>query len=150
MLTGIQNFLQYITDNWTAITIIIALLIGLYMRIKAFIKKVKVEKDANEKKQLEALISCAKKQAAEMILKWVTDAEIDYESWTKAGAIKRSQVIEKVFEKFPVLAKITNQDEVIAWIDETINTALKDLRKIVAENKEAAKEEIVADSDSEE
>lgn len=150
MLTGIQNFLQYITDNWTAITIIIALLIGLYMRIKAFIKKVKVEKDANEKKQLESLISCAKKQAAEMILKWVTDAEIDYESWTKAGAIKRSQVIEKVFEKFPVLAKITNQDEVIAWIDETINTALKDLRKIVAENKEAAKEEIVADSDSEE
>ena len=150
MLTGIQNFLQYIVDNWTAITIIIALLIGLYMRIKAFVKKVKEEKDANEKKQLEALISCAKKQTAEMILKWVTDAEIDYESWTKAGAIKRSQVIEKVFEKFPVLAKITNQDEVIAWIDETINTALKDLRKIVAENKEAAKEEIVVDSDSEE
>jgi len=143
MLTGIQNFLQYITDNWTTITIIIALLIGLYVRIKAFVKKVKVEKDANEKKQLEELIACAKKQAAEMILKWVTDAEIDYESWTKAGAIKRSQVIEKVFEKFPVLTKVTNQDEVIAWIDETINTALKDLRKIVAENKEAAKEEIV-------
>lgn len=150
MLTGIQNFLQYITDNWTTITIIIALLIGLYVRIKAFVKKVKVEKDANEKKQLEELISCAKKQAAEMILKWVTDAEIDYESWTKAGAIKRSQVIEKVFEKFPVLTKVTNQDEVIAWIDETINTALKDLRKIVAENKEAAKEEIVAQSDSNE
>ena len=51
MLTGIQNFLQYITDNWTTITIIIALLIGLYVKIKAFVKKIKVEREADEKKQ---------------------------------------------------------------------------------------------------
>jgi anionic cell wall polymer biosynthesis LytR-Cps2A-Psr (LCP) family protein len=127
MLKGIQNFLQYITDNWTTITIIIALVIGLYFRIKVkvqgYMKQSKEEKIAN-----------AKKQASEVIMKWITDAEMDYIDWQKAGSIKRSQVIEKVFEKFPVLATITNQDEIIAWIDETINTSLKDLRKIVAEN----------------
>lgn len=127
MLKGIQNFLQYITDNWTTITIIIALVIGLYFRIKVkvqgYMKQSKEEKIAN-----------AKKQASEVIMKWITDAEMDYIDWQKAGSIKRSQVIEKVFEKFPVLATITNQDEIIAWIDETINASLKDLRKIVAEN----------------
>jgi len=123
MLKGIQNFLQFIYDNWTTITIIIALLVALYGKIKSFLKK-----DKNEK------IGAAKEQAKEMILKWVTAAEIDFSSWSKAGAIKRAQVIEQVYTTFPILATFAKQEEIIAWIDEIINDSLKDLRKIVAEN----------------
>ena len=39
MLKGIQNFLQFINDNWTTITVIIALALALYGKIRSFIKK---------------------------------------------------------------------------------------------------------------
>lgn len=123
MLKGIQNFLQFINNNWTTIIIIISLLIALYQKIKSFISK------SNEEK-----IEQAKKQIKEICLKLVTDAEIDYENWNQAGSIKRAQVIQKIFIDYPILAKVTDQESLIKWIDDTINNALKELRKIVTEN----------------
>lgn len=123
MLKGIQNFLQFINNNWTTIIIIISLLIALYQKIKSFISK------SNEEK-----IEQAKKQIKEICLKLVTDAEIDYENWNQAGSIKRAQVIQKIFTDYPILAKVTDQESLIKWIDDTINNALKELKKIVTEN----------------
>lgn len=123
MLKGIQNFLQFINNNWTTIIIVISLLIALYQKIKSFISK------SNEEK-----IEQAKKQIKEICLKLVTDAEIDYENWNQAGSIKRAQVIQKIFTGYPILAKVTDQESLIKWIDDTINNALKELRKIVTEN----------------
>lgn len=123
MLKGIQNFLQFINNNWTAVIIVISLLIALYQKIKSFISK------SNEEK-----IEQAKKQIKEICLKLVTDAEIDYENWNQAGSIKRAQVIQKIFTDYPILAKVTDQESLIKWIDDTINNALKELRKIVTEN----------------
>lgn len=99
MLKGIQNFLQFINNNWTTIIIIISLLIALYQKIKSFISK------SNEEK-----IEQAKKQIKEICLKLVTDAEIDYENWNQAGSIKRAQVIQKIFTDYPILAKVTDQE----------------------------------------
>lgn len=121
MLNGVQNFLQFVNDNWTAIIIIIGLIIALVQRVKNYFSK-----SNNEK------IDIAKAQISEIVLKLITDAEVDYESWNKAGSIKRAQVIQVIFEKYPVLAKLTNQQEIIDWIDEAIDTALKELRNIVA------------------
>lgn len=123
MLKGIQNFLEFINNNWTTIIIVISLLIALYQKIKSFISK------SNEEK-----IEQAKKQIKEICLKLVTDAEIDYENWNQAGSIKRAQVIQKIFTDYPILAKVTDQESLIKWIDDTINNALKELRKIVTEN----------------
>lgn len=124
MLNGIQNFLQFINDNWTTILVIISLAIGIWQKAKNYFAK------SNEEK-----IEIAKRQVQEITLKLISDAEVDYESWNKAGSIKRSQVIKQIFADYPILSKVADQDEVIAWIDENINSALKDLRKIVAENK---------------
>lgn len=123
MLNGIQNFLQFINDNWISIIVIISFIIAIIQKIKRYFSK------SNDEK-----ISTAKAQIKEVILKLITDAEIDYESWNKAGSIKRSQVIQKIFEKYPILTKVSNQTEIIEWIDETINISLKELCKIVAEN----------------
>lgn len=123
MLKGIQNFLQFINNNWTIIIIIISLLIALYQKIKSFVSKSNKEK-----------IEQAKKQIKEICLKLVTDAEIDYENWNQAGSIKRAQVIQKIFTDYPILAKVTDQESLIKWIDDTINNALEELRKIVTEN----------------
>lgn len=130
MMDGIKNFLQFVNDNWTSITVIIALLIALYQKIKAFVAH------SNDEK-----IEAAKAQIKQIMLKLITDAEVDYESWNAAGSIKRAQVIQKIFADFPILSKVTDQQELINWIDMTINEALKTLRKIVAEQPAAIAEE---------
>lgn len=122
MLDGLKNFLSFMNDNWTTIVVIISLFIALYQKIRSFISK------SNEEK-----IASAKAQIKEIVLKLITDAEIDYEHWNKTGSIKRSQVIQKIFEEYPILAKAVDQKAVIAWIDEFIDESLKELRKVFAE-----------------
>lgn len=124
MLNGIKNFLNFVNDNWTSIIVIVSLIIALWRKVKVYLSQ------SNDQK-----IAAAKAQIQVAMLKMITDAEVDYEDWNKAGSVKRSQVIQQIFKEYPVLSKLADQDELIAWIDETINTSLKELRKIVAENK---------------
>lgn len=124
MLKGIQNFLELVNENWTTIAVIIGLLIMLGKKIFDFIGKSDEEK-----------VEIAKAQIQQAMLKMITSAELDFEQWNQAGSIKRSQVIEEIFLKYPVLSKMTNQEEIIAWIDTEINNSLKTLRKVVEDNK---------------
>ena len=123
MLKGIQNFLQFINDNWTTIVVIISLIIAIGKKTYDYFSKSDEER-----------IEVAKKQISEICLKLISDAEVDYESWNKAGSIKRAQVIQKIFSDYPILSKVTDQEKLVEWIDETIDTSLKELRKIVADN----------------
>ena len=124
MLKGIQNFLELVNENWTTIAVIIGLLIMLGKKVFDFIGKSDEEK-----------VEIAKAQIQQAMLKMITSAELDFEQWNQAGSIKRSQVIEEIFLKYPVLSKVTNQEEIIAWIDTEINNSLKTLRKVVEDNK---------------
>lgn len=124
VLNGIKNFLQFINNNWTLIIIIIGLIITIYEKIKKYIKTSNKEK-----------IDIAKEQIKEVILKLVSDAEVDYEEWNKAGSIKRSQVIEQIFSKYPILSKEMNQEELISWTDNVIDESLNTLRDIINKNK---------------
>lgn len=125
MLTGIQNFLQFINDNWAAIVIIIALVMSIVLKIKNLFTK---DKDGQ--------IEIAKAQIKQIVLKLITDAEVDYSDISSAGSIKRAQVIKQIFNDYPILTKVSNQESIIEWIDDTINNSLKELRKIVAVNKQ--------------
>ena len=124
ILIGIQNFLQIINDNWTTIIVIIGLIVAIVKKAKDYLSKSDEEK-----------IEIAKMQIQETILKMISDAEVDYEEWNKAGSIKRSQVINEIFEKYPILSKVTDQSQIIEWIDNTIDESLKTLREIVSNNK---------------
>jgi len=120
MLNGIKNFLQIINDNWTLITVIIGLAIGAFQKIKVYVQKTDAEK-----------IAIAKKQIRETMLKMVSDAEVDYDEWNKSGKIKRSQVIKKIYEMYPILAKAVDQDELTAWIDAEIDASLGTLNTLI-------------------
>lgn len=123
ILTGIKNFLNIINENWTTIIIIIGLAIGIINRLRKYLQLTDEEK-----------VAIAKAQLKEVVLKLVSEAEYDYGEWKKAGSIKRSQVINEIFEKFPVLSKVANQDDVISWIDKEIDDALIILRNVISEN----------------
>lgn len=123
ILNGIQNFLMLINEHWTEIIVIIGLALVLYKRVKSYLGKTTDEK-----------IKIAKEQIKETVLRLVTDAEMDYKEWVKAGAVKRAQVVEEIFMTYPILAKVTNQKELVAWIDDIIDEALETMREIFAEN----------------
>ena len=122
-MNGIQNFLTLINENWTSIIVIIGLLLAIVKKAKSYFSK------SNDEK-----IAIAKAQTQETILKMITDAEVDFNEWNQAGSIKRSQVIDMIFKDYPVLSKVVNQKEIIAWIDKEIDNSLKVLRKVIEEN----------------
>lgn len=124
ILNGVQNFLELINNNWTTIMVIIGLLIAVIKKVKDFFSK------SNDEK-----IEIAKAQVKETILRMVTEAEVDYEEWSKAGSIKRSQVIEEIYTEYPVLSKVVDQTALTEWIDSVIDESLDTLREIVSENK---------------
>lgn len=124
ILNGVQNFLELVNNNWTTIMVVIGLAIAVARKVKDYFNKSDDEK-----------MEIAKAQIKETILKMVTEAEIDYEEWNKAGSIKRSQVINQIYGDYPILSKVIDQKALIEWIDETIDESLRTLREIVAENK---------------
>ena len=125
MLNGIKNFLEFLNANWTVIAVLLGLAVALIQRIKVFIGKTDEEK-----------IQIAKKQIKEIMLKMVSEAELDFEDWNKAGAIKRSQVISQIYEMYPILSKVIYQNELVKWLDMEINTSLQTLEDIIDVNKD--------------
>lgn len=131
IMDGITSFLTFVNDNWTAIVVALGLALGLARKIKVYIQKTEEEK-----------IEIAKVYIKECILKMITDAELDYEEWKSAGSIKRSQVIQEIYDRYPVLEKVADQEALLAWIDEQINSALEILREVISKNAPALPEEI--------
>ena len=124
ILDGIKNFLEFVNSNWTSIAVVIGLAIAVTKKVIAYFSKSDEEK-----------IEIAKNQIKETMLKLITEAEKDYDEWKLAGSIKRAQVIDEIFANYPILSKVTDQKELIKWIDDAIDDSLVTLRKIVEENK---------------
>lgn len=122
ILTGVRNFLELVDKHWLEIAIVIGLAVKCYRNIKGYLAK-----DDEEK------INIAKSLIAETMLKYVCKAEDDYAEWVKAGAAKRAQVIDEIIAAYPILKTAADKDTIVKWIDETINDALKTMRKLVEE-----------------
>ena len=123
ILDGVKNFLEFVNENWTTIVVIIGLIIAIAKKGVAFFSKSDEEK-----------IAIAKKQIQETMLKLIT--EENYNEWKQAGSIKRAQVIDELFANYPILSKVTNQEDLIKWIDDVIDESLITLREIVENNKQ--------------
>lgn len=123
MLNGIRNFLEIVNENWTTIMVIIGLVVGICKKIETYMNKSDEEK-----------LNIAKRQIHEIALQLVTEAENDYDRWDKAGSIKRSKVIEKLYQNYPILSKFAKQDELLNWIDSELDNALIELKEVINAN----------------
>lgn len=121
-MTAFKNFLQIINDNWTTILVVIGLIISIVKKTMDYFSKSDAER-----------VEIAKRQITESMLKMISDAEVNWNDWMSAGSIKRSEVIKRVFDEYPILSKVTDQEELVAWLDAQINASLKTLREVVAE-----------------
>ena len=129
VLNGIKNFLELINQNWTLITVVIGLGILVFNKVRDYLKLSEQEK-----------IDLALKQIRITALKMVTDAEEEYENWVKAGAIKRAEVIQRIFTEYPILNKVTDQESLIETIDNIIDDALDEMRRVIEENTKTSEE----------
>ena len=125
-MVSIENTLQFMENNWVNIVFILVVLYIAIKRVISFIKMSKAEK-----------IEIVLKLVKEELLALMTEAEIDWKEFEKAGEVKRSQVIAKIYDKFPILAKYINQEELISKIDKMIEEEKVKLDKII--NKEENK-----------
>lgn len=122
-MSGVQNFLNFLYENWTTILVCIGLIIGIVKKTIDYMSKSKDER-----------VDIVKEQIQQTILKMISDAELEWEEWDKAGSIKRSQVIKQIYEEYPILSKVIDQTELVEWIDNQIDSALDTLRDVIKEN----------------
>lgn len=125
IMDGFMNFLMFVNNHWTEIIVIIGLLLVVGKKVATYLNMTDDEK-----------IAIAKKQLSETMLKLVTQAEKDYNAWVQAGAVKRSEVIDAIFQKYPILSRVTDQETLIAEIDKMIDAALVEMREIFSKNQD--------------
>ena len=127
-MTAIYNFLTWIENNWIMIVAIATLLFAIYMKAKSAVNKWLEMTDEERQKETEEQIKKAKQAIANYILSFVAQAEID---WAEKGlgAIKRAQVIEKIYKDYPILLEVVDQQELMRFIDEHIDQALEIVRE---------------------
>ena len=130
-MEGIKNLLIFLNENWATIVCIAGLIITLYMKIMKTIKDWKSMTEEEKQAELERQIEKAKEAIAQYILSYVSRAELDWAYEGKFGEIKRAEVIGKVFEAYPVLTMVTDQEELIGYIDTLIEKALETVRTTI-------------------
>ena len=142
-MKSIIDLLKWIQDNWASIVTIAVLAFGIYERAKKFWEdwkaKTEEEKKQAEQEAFDKAVETAKKALADYILILVSKAEIDWQSEEgKLGKTKRAQVIEQIYNKYPILEQVEDKEELLAYIDNLIKEALdvvrRELRQKVGED----------------
>ena len=115
----IINMLEFVNNNWGLFMILLALIFSIYVKVKGFIKLTPEQK-----------IDIAKKAIKENILAYISDSEKTWLDYKKTGQVKRSEVISKIYNDYPILKEYTNQEELIEFIDSLIDESLPEVNKI--------------------
>jgi hypothetical protein len=127
-MKGLSHFVNLLNENWTIIIAVATLLLALYLKIKASIDKWVELSEEEKQAEIDEQIKKAKQAIANYILSLVAAAEVDWDG-SGLGEIKRAQVIEKIYENFPILLEVVDQRELMKFIDEHIDMALETVRK---------------------
>ena len=81
----------------------------------------------SKEERLEAILKIVKTQ----LLKFMGEAEVQWEAYKKSGALKKSQVIQKIYEQFPLLKEYIDQDTLIQKISDMIEDEMENLNKVL-------------------
>lgn len=124
-MQSIQNLINFLDQNWTFIIIVLSFGFSLY---KLYLKWNKLSKQ----EKIDQVIIIV----GEIILEKLACAEEDWNNYKKTGSIKRSKVINEIYEQYPILKEYADQEYVIKKLDELIDLGLKDIEKTIKEIKE--------------
>ena len=119
VIEKIITVLEFVNNNWGLFMILLALIFSIYVKVKGFIKLTPEQK-----------IDIAKKAIKENILAYISDSEKTWLDYKKTGQVKRSEVISKIYNDYPILKEYINQEELIEFIDSLIDESLPEVNKI--------------------
>lgn len=125
-MKSIELFINFVIQNWT---FIVTLLACGYL---AFIK-IKKWNSLSEEEKINTALTILREQ----MLSYVAEAEKNFGTGT--GTLKRSQVIKRVYEDYPILNNVIEQDKLIVILDNYIDESLVELRKLLENNEEFKK-----------
>lgn len=128
-MKSLMNLLTFLDENWTYILIIASIVFGLYKKTIAWIK-------ISEKSKVDTTILIV----SNIILEKLAKAEEDWITYKKTGTIKRSKVINEIYEQYPILKKYMDQEYIIAQIDKLIDDGLVELEKTLKDMQNKSKE----------
>ena len=116
----IHDLLKFIYDNWT----LIIACIGLIILIK---RKYEEWEALSEEEKVDIALKALKNQLLEMM----SEAEIAWDDYKKTGEIKKSQVFQTIYDKFPILKEYCDQDKLADIISDMIDELKPEMDKII-------------------
>lgn len=125
-MKSIELFINFVLENWTFIITILACGYLTFIKIKKW-------NSLSEEEKINTALTILREQ----MLSYVADAEQNFGSGT--GTLKRSQVIKRIYEDYPILNNVIEQDQLILVLDKYIDESLVELRKLLEDNKEFKK-----------
>lgn len=129
-MKSIIELLKWIQDNWASIVTILVLAFGIYARAKKFWEDWQKKTEEEKQAEFDKAVEQAKAALSDYILILVSKAELDWQSEEgKLGKIKKAQVIEQIYAKYPILEQVADKQALSEYIDFLINEALKTVRK---------------------
>lgn len=126
-MEGIKNTLIIIEENWTNILIVLSCLFAIYRKVKKYINMNNEEKEKEKEELKEETLKIVKT----VLLKLMSEAEIEWNDFEKSGSIKRSQVIKELYNEFPILKEFTDQDKLLEIIDSMINEEKSKMDEVI-------------------
>lgn len=129
-MESFKNLLQWVYDNFAVIICCAGLMVGIYRKVRKYF----TANEEDKKKQFDEAVEITKEKIRETMLKMVSESEDKYKDWVKAGSLKRAEVIAKIYNDYPILSQVVDQEGLIAYIDKTIDEALVTLREVLKEN----------------
>ena len=126
-MEGIKNTLIIIEENWTNILIVLSCLFAIYRKVKKYVNMNNEEKDKEKEEIKEETLKIVKT----VLLKLMSEAEIEWNDFEKSGSIKRSQVIKELYNEFPILKEFTDQDKLLEIIDNMINEEKSKMDEVI-------------------
>lgn len=125
-MKSIELFINFLLENWTFIITLLACGYLTFIKIKKW-------NSLSEEEKINTALTILREQ----MLSYVAEAEKSFGSGT--GTLKRSQVIKKVYEDYPILNNVIEQDQLILVLDKYIDESLVELRKLLEDNEEFKK-----------
>lgn len=119
-MNGLTNTLNFIQENWSNVLLILTAVITVICRIVSISKLSKTQK-------VEAILTIVKSE----LLKFMSEAEIDWKEYEKSGLLKKSDVITKIYDKFPLLKEYLDQETLIKRISDMIELGMQEMNKVV-------------------
>jgi hypothetical protein len=139
-MQGIVKLIQDLILYWPYVILFVCI-IGFVINYINNYKKLSEKDKENERKRL---LNLTLKKIQDIMPYLTANAEENWNHLDKSGIIKRSEVLNIIYESYPILKELYDEEWIVSEIDRIINQTLLDIRKIT--RKEDSKNNLIVES----